>query len=322
MVAPVYATSSARPFGRIAVVGAGAVGCYYGARLARAGEDVRFLLRRDLRAVRERGLLVRANDGEFRLQPVHAAATPAEIGPCDLVLVALKATANADVQGLVAPLLHEGTAILTLQNGLGSDELLASLFGAGRVMGGLCFVCVNRTAPGEVHCTAPGTVSFAEFGRPAGERVRAVAAMFGRAGVRSLVGDDLALLRWRKLVWNVPFNGLAVAGGGLTTDRILADPALEAEVRALMHEVIGAAAGLGLAIPAGFVDEQVELTKPMGAYRPSSMIDYVEGRDVEVESIWGEALRRAREAGAEVPRLEALHDAILERIAQRDSAKD
>jgi 2-dehydropantoate 2-reductase len=301
----------------IAVVGAGAVGSYYGARLVRSGERVSFLLRRDLQAVRRHGLRVAVPDEEFRLEHVSAAAASAEIGPVDLVLVALKTTANGALEGLVSPLLHEHTAIVTLQNGLGSDEMLAELFGAERVLGGLCFICVNRVAPGEIVCTAPGSVSFAEFGRPAGERVRAIAAMFERAGVRSFVGDDLALLRWRKLVWNVPFNGLAVAAGGLTTDLILADPELEEEVRLLMREVLAAAAKLGHHIPDEFVESQIAATRPMGAYRPSSLIDYLEGSEVEVEAIWGEPLRRAKEAGAEVPHLEALYERILRRIAER-----
>jgi len=304
-------------FRRIAVVGSGAVGGYYGARLARSGERVHFLLRRDLAAVREFGLRVVLPDDEFRIERVEAAATTAEIGPVDLVLIALKTTANDSLEGLVAPLLHEATAIVTLQNGLGSDELLAMLFGAERVLGGLCFICVNRVAPGEIVCTAPGTVSFAELGRPAGERVRSIAAMFERAGVRTIVGDDLAELRWRKLVWNVPFNGLAVAEGEIPTDRILADAALTSEVRSLMREVIAVAARLGHAIPDDLVEQQITLTRAMGAYRPSSLIDYVEGREVEVEAIWGETLRRAAQAGADVPRIEALHARILRRIAER-----
>jgi 2-dehydropantoate 2-reductase len=308
-------------FGSIAVVGAGAVGSYYGAHLASRGRDVRFLLRSDLDAVRRHGLHVVRPDGEIRLERVAAAATTQEIGPVDLVLVALKTTANGALRELVAPLLHEDTAIVTLQNGLGSDEQLAAHFGARRVLGGLCFICVNRIAPGEIVCTAPGSVSFAEFGRPAGTRVRALAAMFDDAGIRTIVGDDLALLRWRKLVWNVPFNGLAVACGGITTDRILADPALEEEVRALMFEVLAAAARLGHYIPDEFVEAQIAATRPMGAYRPSSLIDYLEGAEVEVEAIWGEPLRRAKEAGAQVPRLEALYRTIVGRVAERPRAR-
>ncbi len=299
--------------GKIAIVGSGAIGGYYGARLARVGEAVRFLMRRDLDDVRRRGLHVRVLDEEFWLPRVQVAASTAEIGPCDLVVIGLKTTANDQLPRLLPPLLHEHTVLLTLQNGLGGDEFLAAEFGAERVVGGLCFICVNRVAPGEIVCTAPGTLSLAEFGRPASDRVRDLAARFTSAGVKTHVGDDLAALRWRKLVWNVPFNGLAIARGGITTDRILADPQLEAEARALMHEVIEAAAALGFSLPESLVGQQIAATRPMGAYKPSSLIDYLEGREVEVESIWGEPVRRARAAGAAVPHMEALYAELRRR---------
>ncbi len=302
--------------GRVAIIGAGAVGAYYGARLAHAGEDVRFLMRRDFAAVRARGLAVRVFANQepvesFHLASVAAYATTAEIGPVDLVIVGLKATADAAMRELLPPLLHERTAVLTLQNGLGSDELVAREFGAGRVLGGLCFVCLNRVGhDGDVpaiECYHAGSVSLGEFNRPAGDRARTIAAAFQRAGVKCSVADNLAEVRWRKLVWNVPFNGLSIAAGGVTTDRILADPALLAEVHALMREVQAAAAALGIAIPDAFLRKQVDVTGPMGAYKPSSLIDFLEGKAVEVEAIWGEPLRRARAAGVAVPRLEELY---------------
>jgi 2-dehydropantoate 2-reductase len=308
--------------GRIAIVGSGAVGAYYGARLAHAGEDVTFLMRRDLAAVRTRGLAVRVFAAQKQLESFHlprvaAAASPAEIGPVDLVIVGLKATADASMADLLPPLLHERTAVLTLQNGLGSDELVARLFGAERVLGGLCFVCLNRVGgPDDVpaiECYHPGSVSLGELGRPAGERARAIAAAFQRAGVKCTAADNLAEIRWRKLVWNVPFNGLSIAAGGITTDRILADPALLAEVRALMREVQAAAAAvLGIAIPDEFLQKQVDVTGPMGAYKPSSLIDFLDGKAVEVEAIWGEPLRRARAAGVATPHLEKLYARLRE----------
>jgi len=299
---------------KIAIIGAGAIGCYYGSRLASAGEDVHFLLRSDLASVRKSGRLrVELPKSEIVVSGPSVYATPEEIGRCDLVIIALKTTANGVFEKLIRPLLKESTILLTLQNGLGSDEQLAALFGSERVMGGLCFICVNRTAPGEVLCIEPGAVAFGEFGRLAGERLRSVVAMFERAGVKCSAGDNLAELRWKKLVWNVPFNGLAIAAGGITTDKILECSELENQVRALMAEVIEAAAMFGCNIPASFIEKQISSTRPMGPYRPSSLIDYLEGREVEVESIWGEPLRRARSAGAKAPRMEMLY-ALLKRL--------
>ena len=296
---------------KIAIVGTGAIGSYYGCLLANAGADVHFLLRSDLETVRAKGSLhVQTPTREIVITAPNVYGTPEEIGPCDLVIIALKTTANGVFEKLIRPLLKSDTALLTLQNGLGSDEQLATLFGAERVLGGLCFICVNRTAPGEILCLEPGALAFGEFGRPISERLLGIKALFESSGVKCSASDNLAELRWKKLVWNVPFNGLAIAAGGITTDKILASPELENQVRALMIEVIEAAAKFGYVIPQAFVEKQISSTRPMGPYRPSSLIDYLAGREVEVESIWGEPLRRAKSVGAAVPRLEKLYSLL------------
>src|SRR3954468_783382 len=134
----------------IAIVGSGALGSYYGARLALAGNDVRFLMRGELAAVRERGLTLREKDGTHHLENVAAFATPEEIGAVDLVFITLKTTANAELARLLPPLLGPGTLVVTLQNGLGNEENVASVVGEQRVLGGLCFIAVTRSAPGEL----------------------------------------------------------------------------------------------------------------------------------------------------------------------------
>ena len=293
--------------GKIAVVGAGAVGCYYGGMLARLGCEVRFLMRADLAAVRERGLTILSRAGEVRLRDVPVFASTAEIGPCDLVIIALKATANAALDELIPPLLHEHTALLTLQNGLGNEEYLAHRWGAERVMGGLCFVCLNRIAPGVIEHFDHGTISVGEFAGGTRERTRELVEAFGQAGIEARVVENLIAERWRKLLWNIPFNGLAIAAGGATVAEVLADEGLRRSARELMGEALEAARRLGHEIPESFADFQIERSYSMGAYRPSSMIDWELGRPVEVEAIWGEPLRQGTAAGAAMPRLELLY---------------
>ncbi len=292
---------------KIAIVGAGAVGGYYGARLARAGEEVHFLLRADYAAVHERGWRVTDEDGTWTLAPAHAHDRPETIGACDCVIVAAKATANPSLPPLVRPLLGENTILLTLQNGLGNVEFHAAYAGASRVLGGLAFVCLNRVAPGVIEKYIPGSVRLGEMSGPAQPRTRDLAARFTRAGVDCAAVDSLDLALWRKLVWNVPFNGLTIAAGGVTTAVVLARPELLARAKLLMGEVRAGAAALGLEIPESFLHRQIEATYPMGAYKPSSLVDFLAGREVEVEAIWGEPARRARAAGAKVPHLEALY---------------
>ncbi|MEZ0256796.1 MAG: 2-dehydropantoate 2-reductase [Chthoniobacter sp.] len=299
----------------IAVVGAGALGSYYGAKLARQGADVRFLMRADLETVRRDGLAIREKGEEWRV-PAQAFGSPAEIGPVDLVVIGLKTTANEDLEQLIPPLLHEQTLLLTLQNGLGNEELLARHWGAERVLGGLCFVCLNRVAAGVIEHYGHGTLSLGEFGRAQMKRTQAIGTMFSEAGVETHVVENLVTERWRKLVWNIPFNGLSIATGGRTCDLLLADAGLRAQVRALMLETIAAASSLGHAIPESYADYQIERTYPMGPYKPSSMIDWQLGRAVEVESIWGEPWRQGTAAGVALPRLELLYQ-LLRQMTSR-----
>ncbi len=294
-------------FDSIAIVGAGAIGTYYGARLALAGNDVRFLMRGELAHVRAHGVRLVDQAGTQVLAPAAAFGTAEEIGPVDLAFVTLKATANRELPRLLPPLLHAGTLVVTLQNGLGNEEAIAAIAGAGRTLGGLCFIAATRTAPGEITCFHPGTIHLGECTGPATDRTRALAALLTAAGVRTHAEDSLAEARWRKLVWNVPFNGLAVVAGGITTDRILASPPLAARVRVLMDEVAAAARALGHTVPEAFIRAQIERTPAIGAYQPSSLVDFLAGRELELEAIWGEPLRRGQAAGVAMPELARLY---------------
>jgi len=309
--------TAGNPFAmRIAVVGAGAVGGYYGGRLAEHGNAVHFLMRSDFQTVRTHGLkIISADAGDVHLQAVNCHRTTQEIGPVDLVIIAVKSTANPALETLIPPLLHERTALLTLQNGLGNEEFLATQFGADRVMGGLCFVCLNRTACGEILHIGHGLISLGEYVGAPCDRTQALHKELIRCGVPCSLEQDLAEARWRKLVWNVPFNGLAIAAGGIDVATILADPVLLARTRRLMSEVVEGAAALGFEIESAFVEKMIANTRPMGAYRPSSLIDYQNGREVEIEAIWGEPLHQAQAAGADMPELEGLYAEIGEACA-------
>ncbi|MEP6808903.1 MAG: 2-dehydropantoate 2-reductase [Chthoniobacterales bacterium] len=296
---------------RIAVVGAGAIGGYYGAKLAYHGRDVHFLMRGDLRAVRRFGIRVRGKTENFRLAKVKCYNSTAEIGPCDLVLIAVKTTANRDLLELLPPLLRAGTMLLTLQNGLGNEEFLADHFGAARVMGALCFVCLTRPERGVIEQYGSGRIVLGEYQRYPLPRTHDVSWEFKRCSVVCTVAENLARERWRKLVWNIPFNGLAVTAGGIDTAAILADESLRAMVLALMDEVIAAANQCGYDLPTAEALEQMKRTEKMGAYKPSTLIDFEAGQPLELEAIWGEPLRRAQAAGLAMPRLSALYRELM-----------
>ncbi|MQC17523.1 MAG: 2-dehydropantoate 2-reductase [Chloroflexi bacterium] len=297
---------------RIAVIGAGAVGSYYGARLAQAGHDVHFVMRRDLEAVHSGGLHVRSKDGDFDLDDPHVHASASEVGPADWVLCALKSTAIEDARALLAPCVRDGTRVLLLMNGLGLEEVVAGWFPEAEVLGGMAFTCINRGEPGIVNHIDYGAVTIGHLGDDP-EQLDEALALWADARVEVIRAPSLLLARWRKLLWNVPYNGLAVAAGGVTTDVIMGDPDLRAAADATMHEVVAAGnADLeahgesGRLDPVADVEAMLTATDAMAVYRPSTMIDFVEGHPLEVEAIFGEPLRRARKLGVATPHLELL----------------
>ena len=295
--------------GKVAVIGSGSVGLYYGGKLAASGVDVHFLLRSGFDEASRDGISIfSVNSEDVRLDRPKIFHDVREIGPSDIVIVALKTTSNSALEKLIPPLLHEGTILLTLQNGLGNEELLATLFGAKRVLGGLCFVCLTRRRAASVDHFGHGMLSIGEFAGPPLARTRVLVEAFLESGIDARLVDDLATERWRKLVWNIPFNGLAVAAGGVTVDKILGDPELKARCRALMDETITAANALGHHIEKQYADLQIERTYPMGAYQPSTLVDWLAGRELEIETMWGEPLRRGRKVELSLPHLQVLYE--------------
>lgn len=321
---------------KIGVVGCGALGSYYGAKLCRDGHEVHFLLRSDYGVVRRRGVFIRSPEGNFHVNP-KCARTPEEIGICDVVLIGLKTTANDQFVKLLPPLVGKDTAVVTLQNGLGNEEQLAALFPRGQILGGLCFVCLNRLEPGVIQHIDHGRVVLGEFSGWPEPRTHDIASAIRHSGVPCEVTDNLERAHWEKLVWNVPFNGLGVASaagfealmsgdakaGGeigpcLATDKLLDSGPWESLVRDLMNEVIAAAHAQQLNVDPACADIQIERTRTMGAYRASTLIDFERQQPLEIEALFLEPLRRAERARVSAPRLKAL----CRVLAQLDPARE
>ena len=311
---------------KIGVVGCGALGSYYGAKLCRDGHAVHLLLRSDYEVVRRRGVSIRSPEGDFHVNP-KCARHPEEIGVCDVVLIGLKTTANDQFHQLLPPLVGAQTAVVTLQNGLGNEEQLAAIFPPAQILGGLCFVCLNRIEPGVIHHLAHGKIVLGEFAGWPEPRTHDIASAIRHSGVACAVTDNLERAHWEKLVWNIPFNGLGVAsavgyeglintqsairnlqslGPCLTTDQLLDKGRWENLVRELMNEVIAAANAQELGVDPRWADIQIERTRSMGAYRASTLIDFERKQPLELDALFREPLRRAQKAGVSTPRLAAL----------------
>ncbi|MBS7415024.1 putative 2-dehydropantoate 2-reductase [Pseudomonas syringae] len=306
---------SRRP--RVGIIGTGAIGGFYGLMLARAGYDVHFLLRSEFDTVAREGLQVKsAVHGELSLKPVQAYRLAAEMPPCDWLLVGTKSTGNAALGPIIRQAAAPNASVLLLQNGLAvEDQLRNVLPDSLHILGGLCFVCVNRVAPGVVAHEAFGAVSIGYHSGPAEDEasrmavVEACAALFRTAGIDAPVMANLQQARWQKLVWNVPYNGLS-ALLQTSTGRLMADPDSQALIRSLMDEVVQGAEACGHALPPGFAQHLFTVTESMPDYRPSMYHDLAERRPLELDAIYARPLAAALAAGFDMPRVRALYQAL------------
>ena len=295
---------------RIGIIGSGALGLYFGIRLAVTGHAVSFLVRSGVEQVRDRGMRLELADGRILTLPTpNIVKDVREMGGLDWVLVALKTTQNKVLEELLMDAVVEGTSILTLQNGIGNVEAIEAICPESAVLAGLCQIGVNREAPGEVRSFVPddGFVQIGQdvvSGKP--DLRSEYANIFEAAGIRTRVTASLGEALWRKLMWNVPFNGLTVEAGGVGTDVICSNPEQRARARRLMEEIRLAAEALGFPIERTYTDRLIEFTDKIGSYRASTVLDWLEGRPLEIEAIFRKPLERGESSGVSMPELKRL----------------
>lgn len=307
-----------------AIVGTGAVGGYYGACLQKAGFPVHYLLRSDFEAVRRGGLRVDSPRGGFVLPEVAAYASPRDMPRCDVVVVAWKTTGNSRLADTLPHLVKPGGTVLVLQNGLDPEREAAPHAGGARVLAGLCFLASRKEGPGHIRHQDYGSVTLAAYGGGCGRdgdgpqagpgegsalgvtgEMRQVAADLGAAGIETRLHEDWRAARWRKLVWNVPFNGLCALLGA-DTRSLLAAPEMRELVREVMEEVIAGAAAAGCPLPAGFAGRMLADTDAMIPYEPSMKLDRDRGRPMELDAIYGRVATAIARAGGKAPLTRAL----------------
>lgn len=302
---------------RIGIIGTGAIGGYYGALLARAGFEVHFLLRSEYAAVCEQGLRVQhASLGELHLPEVNAWQSAAEMPLCDWLFVGAKTTVNAELAPLIAQAAAPEAKVVLLQNGLGVEDALRPLLPESlHLLGGLCFICVHRAAPGVVVHQAQGACNVGYHSGPAVtlEKRQAIVeegvSLLRQAGVDSSVLPDLAAARWQKLVWNVPYNGLSVLLNA-STSVLMAHPATQTLIAELMNEVICAAYATGAVLPSDYASKLMAITRKMPEYFPSMYHDFAQKRPAELAAIYAAPLAAAKAVGIDMPRVEMLYQVL------------
>ena len=273
--------------------------------MAHAGQDVHFLLHSDYEYVKQYGLQVDSCDGSFHLDDVHAYQHTEDMPSCDVVLVCLKSVNNGKLQSLLPPLLHSKTLVVLIQNGIGVEEDVQNMFPNVQLAAGLAFICSAKTEPGFVNHQCYGSINLANYSCRDEALMQAVVDEFRQANIETgLVEYHEA--RWKKAVWNMPFNGMTVALH-TQTDLLLKNKATRQLIREQMMEVVSTAQHLGVKnLDGSFVEKMIETTDAMTPYSPSMRLDYDFHRPMEIYYLYTRPLEIAREAGCRMPKLEML----------------
>ena len=288
---------------KIVAVGAGAVGGYFGGRLAEAGEDVVFIARGEhLDALRSGGLRLESPEGDLLLTEVQATNDVAEVGTADLVLVCVKGWQVRDVAATIRPLVGPDTAVLPLQNGVEATDQLAAVLGRERVLVGLCKILSMIAAPGHIrHMGIHPRVLLGESDNASSRRVKAIMGAFERAGVAVENPPDIGVALWEKFLFIASFGGV----GAVTRSPagvVRSVPESRALLQDAMQEIAAVATARGLAFPGDAVSRALTFIDSMPEGAMSSMQrDIMEGRPSELESQNGAVVRLGSTAGVETP---------------------
>jgi len=288
-----------------AIVGTGAIGGFYGSKLAHGGREVHFLMHNDYQFVKEHGMQVDSCDGSFHLDHVNVYQHTADMPKCDVVIVGLKTTNNHLLPQLLTPLLHQDTVVVLIQNGIGVEADVQQMFPDVQLVAGLAFICSAKTEPGRVNHQCYGSINLANYSCRDEAVFTAILNDFVDAGIQvgSVPYDEA---RWKKAVWNMPFNGMTVALN-TQTDLLLKNPATRQLIRDLMGEVVGAARHQGITgLDESFIEKMIDMTDHMTPYSPSMKLDFDFHREMEIHYLYSRPIQIAREAGYPMPKLEML----------------
>ena len=301
----------------------GAIGGFYGAKLAHAGKEVHFLSHSDYQYVKERGLQVDSCDGSFHLPQINAYGAASDMPKCDVVLIGLKTVNNHLLPELLPPLLKEDTLVVLIQNGIGVEEDVQKMFPEVQLAAGLAFISSAKTEPGRVNHQCYGYINIGNYSCKQQEKIDEVVDDFRKAGVDANEVEYLEA-RWKKAVWNMPFNGMTVALN-TQTDILLQHPSTLQLIKDQMMEVIEAAQACGVKnIDESFAEKMIYNTVHMTPYSPSMKLDFDFKRPMEINYLYTRPIEKAREAGYQMRKLEMLEQELrfleskrLERKSER-----
>jgi len=293
----------------ILIVGAGAIGAFFGSALARQGGQVSVVCRSDYEAVRRDGYRIRSpllGDHEFRPHQVLREVAECKVPP-DYLILTVKVLPGVDRVALIRPAVGPRTVILLIENGIDIEAEIADAFPGNELLSSLAFVAIGRSGHGDIHHQAAGSLILGRYPQGPSPAAQRIAAMFEASRIGCSVTQDVIAARWQKAVWNTVFNPISILGGVLDTAMMLRTPEDQAFIRQCMEEVCAIAATTGHPMHAKLVEQMIMGTRSIPGYKTSMAQDYENGRPMEIEAILGNAVRTGRKFGVPIPALEAVY---------------
>jgi 2-dehydropantoate 2-reductase len=310
---------------RVLIVGAGAIGSFYGTALQVGGAEVSVVCRSEFETVRQHGYTIESRRmGERLFRPAQTLRTIGDYcgGPPDFLVLSVKVVEGTDRAALIRGAVGPQTVIVLIENGVEIEQEIAQAFPENELLSALAFVQVSRVAPGRVAHYAFGDLTFGNYPSGLTQGAQAFAALLEAGGIRCTLSDDVVTARWQKCVWNAVFNPISVLGDALDTDDILGAPEGDTLVERAMAEVCAIAAAAGHPLPPELPSQFVHGTRKAPPYKTSMALDYENGRPMETEVILGNTVRAARREHVPAPILETLYALMkmVERKAEKASA--
>lgn len=286
---------------RIAVMGTGAVGGYFGAKLAAAGHDVGFIARgKHLAALQRSGLRIESTDGGLTIRNAQFIGRPGQTGVVDLVLFCVKSYDSAPAAAELAPLMKPTTVILSLQNGVDNIEKIARLWGSERTLAGVVYIGAQVTSPGVVAHYAEGRIVLGSIGGQPAATARAIEQALSRSGIPCKLSNDIERGLWTKLLWNAPFCAIACLTRS-TVRQIVESESLTHLTLDCMNEVQAAAQTRGIELRKDLFEQTLTFSRRLGDYKPSMLQDLESRKPLEYDAFNGIIVRLLQAAGKDAP---------------------
>ena len=288
----------------ILIVGAGAIGSFYGAILKKAGCPVSTVLRSEYDVVKADGIRISSPLGDLSYRPDHVyrdGDTPEQTP--DYLILCVKVLPGVDRAALVKPWMGSNTRLVLIENGLDIERELADAYPDNPIISCLAFIAASRTEPGVVEHKAYGKLVMGRYPEGSDDNCRQLSQLFIDGGINIDLTEQVVGERWRKCLWNTPFNPLSVIANGADTATILDTEGGEELIRAMIREVMDVAAAEGYPMDEKVIEQNIEGTRKMPPYKNSMALDYLHGRPIEREAVLGNVVAIAQRHGIPVPHL-------------------